>query len=177
MRGIQHSGQVVVLGGGISPAHAGNTVERIDRSHQIPDQPRTCGEYAGAAGNLSPPGGSAPHMRGIPSNGSSAGRYARISPAHAGNTSESSIVASTVRDQPRTCGEYGGGIAQMVLPLGSAPHMRGIPFLLYITRDRPRISPAHAGNTLRARPPRDYRLDQPRTCGEYAQFSPIQFRR
>ena len=147
MRGIQHSGQVVVLGGGISPAHAGNTAHVLFHVQRTWDQPRTCGEYPVKPPPRPTASGSAPHMRGIPA--------------------MLIILACGVEDQPRTCGEYGDGPGAELRPDGSAPHMRGIPRMMARRAWGYRISPAHAGNTRGPASPSRRSWDQPRTCGEY----------
>ena len=50
---------------------------------------------------------------------------------------------------------------------GSAPHMRGILGESRKINPKPRISPAHAGNTLASVYQCSTSEDQPRTCGEY----------
>ena len=70
-------------------------------------------------------------------------------------------------DQPRTCGEYSRRRDSGVCYVGSAPHMRGIPRLAAADGRGPRISPAHAGNTLGRPLHAGPGMDQPRTCGEY----------
>ena len=152
----------------ISPAHAGNTWQQRKCTPSGKDQPRTCGEYGDLDHRGLQGGGSAPHMRGIRERERERERWGGISPAHAGNTRPLSGSRCRPADQPRTCGEYGGGIAQMVLPLGSAPHMRGILGYRYPHRIVPGISPAHAGNTAGAAGNLSSPEDQPRTCGEYA---------
>ena len=106
MRGIPVTRPSVLGIRGISPAHAGNTVAVSFVSPGIWDQPRTCGEYTAPLPVVGGGQGSAPHMRGIPSAPSQPREGARISPAHAGNTSRSRDKSGSLADQPRTCGEY-----------------------------------------------------------------------
>ena len=167
MRGIPVSNPEINRGGGISPAHAGNTSENIFRYGTVVDQPRTCGEYQGPGERAPIPSGSAPHMRGIPARWPAATMLRGISPAHAGNTASKHGRCRCPRDQPRTCGEYLASVDRVPPTFGSAPHMRGI-------RGRPGrgltgrgISPAHAGNTSQTRLLGGVPTDQPRTCGEY----------
>ncbi len=94
----------------------------------------------------------------------------RISPAHAGNTGNTLALAGAREDQPRTCGEYPGCGLFTGLILGSAPHMRGILWLLGSGGGEGRISPAHAGNTGSMFRTAHAQTDQPRTCGEYYRF-------
>ena len=167
MRGIPRSAAHAQPLTRISPAHAGNTFRFLVTWLTGGDQPRTCGEYHAQPLTLSRSRGSAPHMRGIPL--LALARFVKwwISPAHAGNTSNSVNQRGDARDQPRTCGEYPLAPGREGIARGSAPHMRGIPHPIGRAVDSPRISPAHAGNT-----PFDDLLaslseDQPRTCGEY----------
>ena len=132
---------------GISPAHAGNT-------HGVKTGP---GQSVG----------SAPHMRGILQAWGHHATRLRISPAHAGNTDPSETAGPTARDQPRTCGEYAADGAPVKPDPGSAPHMRGIRYPPRGRHRRPRISPAHAGNTIASVTWDLSATDQPRTCGEY----------
>ena len=106
MRGILATAGFRGLLWGISPAHAGNTDTVRSPSRSARDQPRTCGEYAVAAFSTLFHGGSAPHMRGILTLAGEERLPARISPAHAGNTSTDAVAAVAALDQPRTCGEY-----------------------------------------------------------------------
>ena len=151
----------------ISPAHAGNTTSYSFCCQGMGDQPRTCGEYDRHVVPGLSTLGSAPHMRGIPSQAVLWLREPRISPAHAGNTRKVYSVDFTIWDQPRTCGEYSPGMSpgRMLpgsaphmrgihsppgggpVPKGSAPHMRGIRRNSFRRRRVGRISPAHAGNT------------------------------
>ena len=106
-------------------------------------------------------------MRGIPRSPIGWLHPSRISPAHAGNTHSAGALLRGCWDQPRTCGEYEGAAAPSQLLQGSAPHMRGIHHLHHASPLPPRISPAHAGNTVLPLLPHFLPSDQPRTCGEY----------
>ncbi len=106
MRGILSAALDCLGCPGISPAHAGNTLTFCTGASAPTDQPRTCGEYEyNSESNLHDLGsaphmrgihvyyisyqrgtGSAPHMRGIHLSSAAIGELARISPAHAGNT-------------------------------------------------------------------------------------------
>ena len=187
MRGIHMSGNVYEGRGRISPAHAGNTYLHSQAWMPAEDQPRTCGEYPrssrthfvvhGSAPHMrgirwcccwcSFFPGSAPHMRGILHEIYQLATDARISPAHAGNTSKPLTSPRSRRDQPRTCGEYSAGGGGHAASGGSAPHMRGIRRGVPGPRAGQGISPAHAGNTHDMVGVPRPRGDQPRTCGEY----------
>ena len=151
----------------ISPAHAGNTTYVPPGVTYPEDQPRTCGEYKRGIAQMVLPLGSAPHMRGIQTSVDLLHNGARISPAHAGNTSPGKIAGLVGEDQPRTCGEYPSSASRVQACNGSAPHMRGILDERFADVMRRRISPAHAGNTFLCQPAGVFGGDQPRTCGEY----------
>ena len=167
MRGIPSAAR---FGGGskrISPAHAGNTSYSLTNALKYADQPRTCGEYGESSRGAILSRGSAPHMRGILETGEPVAKRAGISPAHAGNTTKRNYITLSITDQPRTCGEYVTDSLPTQPPRGSAPHMRGIQLTNAPNVNKPRISPAHAGNTSSTASPRACSQDQPRTCGEY----------
>ena len=173
MRGIPATARVIATAGGISSAHAGNTDfpcrVRCGRS----DQPRTCGEYVVVVRGVDDDYGSAPHMRGILWGEGGCRAGLGISPAHAGNTQTLTGSQTRVSDQPRTCGEYCSSTAWVWGWSGSAPHMRGIPTATWWWMAFTRISPAHAGNTRTSRPAPLSPRDQPRTCGEYDDTTPV----
>ena len=50
--------------------------------------------------------------------------------------------------------------------IGSPPRMRGKLFVVGLYISKPRITPAHAGKTLRAVSGEPRRADHPRACGE-----------
>ncbi len=147
MRGILVKRHLYSTDGGISPAHAGNTLLTDGWDDLDMDQPRTCGEYQEQWLERRRLQGSAPHMRGIQSWEGPVFLWRRISPAHAGNTSWVSAAVAACADQPRTCGEYPPSSLPDRMAPGSAPHMRGIPDRIPRTGQPQGISPAHAGNT------------------------------
>ena len=73
----------------------------------------------------------------------------RITPAHAGKTQSTLSISFLRPDHPRTCGE--NFILPVVLALidGSPPHMRGKLENKRTNKRKTRITPAHAGKTLR----------------------------
>ena len=113
----------------ITPAHAGKTHGYFLCRQVRSDHPRTCGEnrpawlrtYTGC----------------------------RITPAHAGKTSVCFNLAKGNSDHPRTCGENDCQSFMGELPTGSPPHMRGKRKHTILTGKTNRITPAHAGKTLR----------------------------
>ena len=90
----------------------------------------------------------------------------RITPAHAGKTRARSRFSGTAPDHPRACGENFKSRSKKSRSSGSPPRMRGKPPSLPSAFPRRRITPAHAGKTLKFlcfRPPV---ADHPRACGE-----------
>ena len=91
----------------------------------------------------------------------------RIIPAHAGNTSRSLPVGLRSSDHPRACGEHIYYNDDGTIKTGSSPRMRGTPSPPTARPTRPRIIPAHAGNTRALRVARLRWSDHPRACGEH----------
>ena len=71
------------------PAHAGNTVDPLDRNTDTPVHPRACGEHTAVGLHLLAARGSSPRMRGTLLNVFWGLYMHRFIPAHAGNTSVS----------------------------------------------------------------------------------------
>ena len=91
---------------------------------------------------------------------------ARITPAHAGKTSSHPRNTIHEPDHPRACGENTRSMIPEVINNGSPPRMRGKlsrNFRFFACR---RITPAHAGKTLRLAMACAIRADHPRACGE-----------
>ena len=168
MRGTLPPLPVAIMSGGITPAHAGNT-ERCERKAGKPrDHPRTCGEHPGRRRTVCPPRGSPPHMRGTLSDASKTACTGGITPAHAGNTGSEWLLNFFHGDHPRTCGEHASYHQNNIFMLGSPPHMRGTLCDGQPLEMVPRITPAHAGNTLIYTFIISRFQDHPRTCGEHA---------
>ena len=92
-------------------------------------------------------------------------RHHRIIPAHAGQTQEQRNQANATMDHPRACGANRVPLALSSCRIGSSPRMRG---KLHDTIDhdtRPRIIPAHAGQTVGSPSWTAWRPDHPRACG------------
>ena len=89
-----------------------------------------------------------------------------ITPAHAGNRPWCRPFLSRLRDHPRTCGEQSESVFSFSIITGSPPHMRGTAAAALAILLLPRITPAHAGNSLNAYTIRHGTEDHPRTCGE-----------
>ena len=111
--------------------------------------------------------GSSPRMRGTPEGCPYRDRWARIIPAHAGNTWRILAVCATPTDHPRACGEH-VTILKTNLPRdGSSPRMRGTRVGGVHIKSHFRIIPAYAGNTNKGVRLFIGKADHPRVCGEH----------
>ena len=133
----------------ITPAHAGKTPTILPIVPKAPDHPRTCGENIQPCIIDSNFHGSPPHMRGKPTHGKGASIALRITPAHAGKTQNQDEDGRAKSDHPRTCGENQAILYTEKTTIGSPPHMRGKLCLSSTCYHSSRITPAHAGKTLR----------------------------
>ena len=147
MRGIRVLVGLLRPGKGITPAHAGNTLQNRKTRMKPEDHPRACGEYLCCFFFKPLFLGSPPRMRGIPISPCLGSLAGRITPAHAGNTLIAEYIIILRRDHPRACGEY------TPAPARSGP-LAG-------------ITPAHAGNTDGITLYLWCVWDHPRACGEY----------
>ena len=152
---------------GISPAHAGSTVQPDNTfglardqpctrgsTHRRPgsrspgwDQPRMCGEHSPRVASMMSRLGSALHTR--------------------GSTPWARWPASRWWDQPRMGGECGSFRASHSSSTGSFPHSRGARPEGWPGTDVQGISPAPAGSTAAPGPTPAAGGDQPRTRGEH----------
>ena len=130
------------------------------------DHPRACGEKH----NHDEPAihgiGSPPRMRGKAKAAASRLRPLRITPAHAGKRVHRALMPGNIKDHPRACGEKLVILQANVDYWGSPPRMRGEDSCARFPRVEVRITPAHAGRSLRLP---DYKVrirDHPRACGE-----------
>ena len=73
----------------------------------------------------------------------------RITPAHAGKTHAARSSGRASADHPRACGENKSYEDPEQLQNGSPPRMRGKLYSTFPTLRNIRITPAHAGKTLR----------------------------
>ena len=133
----------------IIPALAGNTMSAIELYILFPDHPRSRGEYTAAVTAAQNPTGSSPLSRGIRCGAYCSSDHGRIIPALAGNTASIHCGWCTVRDHPRSRGEYGRCYVERGHLSGSSPLSRGILIGAGPITDGPRIIPALAGNTSR----------------------------
>ena len=182
MRGKPGANGAVVMGERIIPAHAGQTPRPRATPTARTDHPRACGANSALRPSNILQSGSSPRMRGKPrpllrSCGSSprmrgkhavagaARRVVRIIPAHAGQTSGLTYPMPSVADHPRACGANFRVREVVDAYAGSSPRMRGKPERLFVRACRPRIIPAHAGQTAPGHRTISRCSDHPRACG------------
>ena len=133
---------------GFTPAYAGNTSAMSQGQCGTRVHPRIRGEYSGFLLMRSTGRGSPPHTRGIHIIDVTLNVATRFTPAYAGNTAVSLIIAMRFRVHPRIRGEYRNAEEAMTRAKGSPPHTRGIRWLLACVERLFRFTPAYAGNTL-----------------------------
>ena len=133
----------------ITPAHAGKTTPSRKPACAGSDHPRACGENWISALPCGSFSGSPPRMRGKLDTVINQKLRERITPAHAGKTFWSRRGLLRMTDHPRACGENGRMSPFSVRSSGSPPRMRGKlgKSKAFVTQGR--ITPAHAGKTLR----------------------------
>ena len=152
MRGKEFDWMPNADAAGITPAHAGKRVPRYLSSGRPRDHPRPCGEKASGVPHKKHLPGSPPPMRGKGSPQIISAKEDRITPAHAGKSSLKTARKIGSRDHPRPCGEKLHHHIVMSGGLGSPPPMRGKASILRRDIYIARITPAHAGKSLRFRP-------------------------
>ena len=96
----------------------------------------------------------------------------RITPACAGNSRHSPPSTSLITDHPRVCGEQMLRVLPGPPSSGSPPRVRGTVDLWGNGAAVYRITPACAGNSLRATRYWQKFWDHPRVCGEQTKKSP-----
>ena len=134
----------------ITPAHAGKSNRSWSEGGLTGDHPRTCGEKTLAAVSGVPLYGSPPHMRGKASSSFNNLSTQWITPAHAGKSRTFLYFHQAYQDHPRTCGEKNPVCLHSRLNYGSPPHMKGKVSLIGFATRVKRITPAHAGKSLKA---------------------------
>ena len=151
----------------IIPALAGNTALLGGEVPQIPDHPRSRGEYLDSYTVTREECGSSPLSRGIRELLCQPVETDRIIPALAGNTSilGGELIGST--DHPRSRGEYGSSVIPIPPWEGSSPLSRGIRMYGHLGSKPDRIIPALAGNTTSCSMRSSCGRDHPRSRGEY----------
>ena len=149
----------------IIPAHAGQTVGMVVFPRAQSDHPRACGANVFLAVDMPAEAGSSPRMRGKPGGWVERRHSRRIIPAHAGQTPGSSCSRAGYPDHPRACGANDRHRHQGAPVRGSSPRMRGKPARGLSRKGRPRIIPAHAGQTTWRSCAASNPADHPRACG------------
>jgi len=172
-RGTLIQAMLITLIKRITPAHAGNTRSPYMMRGGRGDHPRTRGEHLKMQIKHINETGSPPHTRGTRTYEQNNSHGERITPAHAGNTAIHCCKCRPYRDHPRTRGEHPNGNIGLRAPLGSPPHTRGTHLRLVRFAGYGRITPAHAGNTLKYGDGAAIDKDHPRTRGEHCQVPTV----
>ena len=167
MRGTLSRAVNRVYGGGIIPAHAGNTLTSSSTVSVCWDHPRACGEHSIVGMSGVRARGSSPRMRGTLNQATGLDTMTGIIPAHAGNTIRNLTFYYALGDHPRACGEHSDVAIISGTLMGSSPRMRGTPFIFSPPSDENGIIPAHAGNTGTSKRSGNAYGDHPRACGEH----------
>ena len=170
-RGIQGLPESIDARFRIIPALAGNTTTSDMVAYDLPDHPRSRGEYLTIPGVQGVHTGSSPLSRGIHMPGIALVRGDGIIPALAGNTSAAFLRLHSPTDHPRSRGEYTIPSATRRSRIGSSPLSRGIPLGRRRLRRPLGIIPALAGNTAAHLLLLHQRGDHPRSRGEYGRAS------
>ena len=137
------------------------------------DHPRTRGEKSGYSHIILPFKGSPPHTRGKGKDRFPALWRSRITPAHAGKSSDTDAFEGRRWDHPRTRGEKSSTITASLFLTGSPPHTRGKVSVLPRSESPEGITPAHAGKRKLGTVLRQASRDHPRTRGEKKIFTPF----
>ena len=110
--------------------------------------------------------GSPPRMRGKVKQWPIRAAMTRITPAHAGKSSQSPCCCSRTRDHPRACGEKMDTSEPIRAEKGSPPRMRGKGPKRSNAIFGSRITPAHAGKSHAVVRYAWRSGDHPHACGE-----------
>ena len=105
MRGKDPRRSKKLMGGGITPAHAGKSGSSHWFKRREADHPRACGEKSAGAAEHLPRLGSPPRMRGKANLQIIADYFGGITPAHAGKRHQKQGRVPSAWDHPRACGE------------------------------------------------------------------------
>ena len=110
--------------------------------------------------------GSPPRMRGKATKTGCFHPGVRITPAYAGKRVSAAMLALTLSDHPRVCGEKNIPFLRSFRVWGSPPRMRGKGADLGRGRRALGITPAYAGKSVQVETLTPYIQDHPRICGE-----------
>ena len=125
VRGTPSPSPAACPSGRFIPACAGNALAPGGRHPHGTVHPRVCGERTGGGGGWGVASGSSPRVRGTLHNLWCQPRYVRFIPACAGNAWGPSPGSYIAPVHPRVCGERVGGLADLLLSIGSSPRVRG----------------------------------------------------
>ena len=151
---------------GITPAHAGTSLVKFAFALPHEDHPRTRGDKDETQKHQEKPPGSPPHTRGQGESRSTEARRVGITPAHAGTRRKQKHRSPARRDHPRTRGDKPAPSAGTKLKRGSPPHTRGQGCFFGCLHYFVRITPAHAGTSIRMHINPMIGKDHPRTRGD-----------
>ena len=116
--------ETVIIYSRITPACAGKTVVRLQKTLRDRDHPRVCGKNPPARSSSVCPLGSPPRVREKRIKSLTKRRRTGITPACAGKTAVVGCQLSPLRDHPRVCGKNFKKFVFMHLELGSPPRVR-----------------------------------------------------
>ena len=131
---------------GITPACAGNSLDKGAGLQVVEDHPRVCGEQRFPYAAMGQEQGSPPRVRGTALHRRYNSRHQGITPACAGNSQRPCLPAAGRRDHPRVCGEQTICTSQMMARSGSPPRVRGTAYAYPPWSGYTGITPACAGN-------------------------------
>ena len=125
-----------------------------------------CGKNSAATCSTALTAGSPPHVREKPILNRQKYSRLRITPACAGKTLSSRLLADALKDHPRMCGKNYRVRMLMDRVAGSPPHVREKLRSCNCQRIFSRITPACAGKTMATLQFRRIIQDHPRVCGK-----------
>ena len=147
MRGKERQSPDRRGGGRITPAHAGKSRRLHALSLCEQDHPRPCGEKKKSMWSAMLEQGSPPPMRGKDRRYMVGYARTRITPAHAGKSTQQLYCPQGKVYHPRPCGEKQSPTFFLIGFSGSPPPMRGKALRRASLPTARRITPAHAGKS------------------------------
>ena len=154
--------------GGLIPAHAGKTVERVGGYQVLEAHPRSRGENTVTRRCHSTRHGSSPLTRGKRRSVTQTATEARLIPAHAGKTWRPPKTRRVGWAHPRSRGENNARGDKIAGAFGSSPLTRGKRSQVENHHGTNRLIPAHAGKTPLSWHRRRCSPAHPRSRGENA---------
>ena len=133
--------------GRLIPAHAGKTNVRVPELRHHEAHPRSRGENAILPLMMLAEWGSSPLTRGKRDRGALRDVDERLIPAHAGKTPPWMRRARASRAHPRSRGENGQPVVDLIINVGSSPLTRGKRLEAEDVAGPGGLIPAHAGKT------------------------------